>query len=141
MLGNMKDIPIPNWLIFGMALAFALAAVLLPLPKGAVGEHVLLAAGMLVVGVVMFTQGHLGGGVAKFVAVAALWLGPTKAFFLGFLCVGMVLGAVFVVVMRLLGRRLTSVPYAPIIMPLFLFVLSQEPMWRQALAGFRHPVS
>ena len=41
-----------------------------------IGAHILVGFLMLVVGFILFARGYVGGGDAKIIAAASLWLGP-----------------------------------------------------------------
>jgi prepilin peptidase CpaA len=74
----LKDIAtftIPNWISIALALAFAPAAWLTGQPLGGIGLSYVLGLGMLAAGVGMFALGWLGGGDAKLMAAASLWVG------------------------------------------------------------------
>lgn len=66
---------IPNRITVALVLAFALAAILAPLGWASLASHVGAGFLMLVIGILMFSQGWLGGGDAKLLAGAALWFG------------------------------------------------------------------
>ena len=66
---------IPNRISVALIAGFAVAAVFAGMPLMAIGNHVLAGALFLVIGIFMFSMGWLGGGDAKLLAAAALWLG------------------------------------------------------------------
>lgn len=66
---------IPNRVSIGLIAAFVLAAALAPLGWAGFASHLGAGLLMLVVGILMFSQGWLGGGDAKLLAAAALWFG------------------------------------------------------------------
>jgi len=77
MLAAVRDLAtytIPNWISAALAVAFFPAAFL----GGAHAQEILLAAGigvgMLAVGIAMFVMKWMGGGDAKLMAAASLWL-------------------------------------------------------------------
>jgi prepilin peptidase CpaA len=74
-LKDATSFTIPNWISAGLALAFAPVALALHLPASAFGLCVLSAGVALVCGIGMFAAGWCGGGDAKLLAAAALWLG------------------------------------------------------------------
>ena len=74
-LHDMATFTIPNWISIALALAFPVAAVLAGLPLAQVGLCFAVGAVMLAVGVGMFAAGWIGGGDAKLLAAAALWIG------------------------------------------------------------------
>jgi prepilin peptidase CpaA len=73
--GDMFTYRIPNWLTGPIAISFPAAALIAGMPV----EHALwsiLASGlMLMAGFVLFAAGLFGGGDAKLMAAAILWLG------------------------------------------------------------------
>ena len=66
---------IPNRLNIGLALAFFALAPIAGLGWQDVLSHMGAGAAMLLVGILLFSLGWLGGGDAKLLAVASLWLG------------------------------------------------------------------
>jgi prepilin peptidase CpaA len=65
---------ITNWIpLAALGLFLALAPVKLPLAE--LGAHGLVAGGALLLGFAMFSFNWVGGGDAKLLAAAALWLG------------------------------------------------------------------
>src|SRR5258706_2119852 len=71
----LSSFSIPNWICVALAAAFVPAA----LAAGASAHQIMLAvavgAGAITVGVAMFSLGWLGGGDAKLMAAASLWIG------------------------------------------------------------------
>lgn len=74
----MKDLAsytIPNWISGALALAFVPAALLV----GATPMQIAIGAGvgvaMLIAGIIMFALRWLGGGDAKLMAAASMWIG------------------------------------------------------------------
>ncbi len=66
---------IPNWISLALAAAFVPAAALAGLGWSTIGLSALVGVGMLVVGIVMFALRWIGGGDAKLMAAASMWLG------------------------------------------------------------------
>jgi prepilin peptidase CpaA len=66
---------IPNWVSLTLAVLFPAAAFAVGMPPVAIGLHIGVGAVALVLGMVMFALRWLGGGDAKLIAAAALWLG------------------------------------------------------------------
>ncbi|THD60469.1 prepilin peptidase [Phenylobacterium sp.] len=75
---------IPNWIPLALAGAFPVAAVALGLPLPAAGLDLAVGAAALIAGMVLFALRWIGGGDAKLLAAAALWLGlgPSLTFLL-----------------------------------------------------------
>ena len=66
---------IPNWISLALLAAYVPAALVSHLSLSEVGLSVLTSFIFLLVGIGMFALGWIGGGDAKFMAAAALWLG------------------------------------------------------------------
>ena len=66
---------IPNWVSLALAVLFPAAAFAAGMPLPAIGLHIGIGAAALAAGMVMFALRWLGGGDAKLIAAAALWLG------------------------------------------------------------------
>ncbi|MEL6373890.1 MAG: prepilin peptidase [Pseudomonadota bacterium] len=66
---------IPNKVSIALVAGFALVAPFSGLPWATIGMHVLAGALMLGVCVFMFWRGWMGGGDAKLLSAAALWIG------------------------------------------------------------------
>jgi prepilin peptidase CpaA len=74
---------IPNWISAAAVLAFFPTAFLIGLPIQTIGLHAGVGLAGLVIGMVMFALRWIGGGDAKLLAAAMLWLGwPAAGFFL-----------------------------------------------------------
>ncbi len=74
-LKDMVSFTIPNWISAALAVAFVPIALLVHMPVGEVGVSLGVGAAALVCGFAMFAVGWCGGGDAKLLASAALWLG------------------------------------------------------------------
>jgi len=74
-VSDLMTMTIPNALVLVVVAAFAAAAPLAGLDLAAVGGHVAAAALVLVIGLLLFIPGWIGGGDAKLAAALALWLG------------------------------------------------------------------
>jgi len=76
-LAAVKDLAtftIPNWISAALALGFAPAALIVHAPLEAIGIGFAVAVGVLVLAAGMFAFGWIGGGDAKLMAAAALWV-------------------------------------------------------------------
>jgi prepilin peptidase CpaA len=81
-LRDVTSYTIPNWISLALVAAFVPAALALGLPLPVLGLHLGVGVTGLVLGMVMFALGWIGGGDAKLFAAAALWLGwPAAATF------------------------------------------------------------
>jgi len=68
---------IPNRISVALIFCFFLAAVMAGLSLEAIGYHFLTGAAVLAAMFALFAFGKLGGGDAKLMSVAALWMGPS----------------------------------------------------------------
>ncbi|MBI2718021.1 MAG: prepilin peptidase [Rhizobiales bacterium] len=73
--GDALAMRIPNWLTGLIAAAFLPMALLTAMPLPLFGLHLAIGAAMFAVGFVLFAAGLFGGGDAKLLAAAGLWLG------------------------------------------------------------------
>jgi prepilin peptidase CpaA len=74
-LTDVTSFTIPNRISALLALAFFPTALALARPVGEIGMDVGVFCGALVAGMAMFAVGWIGGGDAKLLAAASLWLG------------------------------------------------------------------
>ena len=74
-VGDALSMRIPNWLTTLIAVAFLPMALLTAMPLADFGVHVAVGSGMFVLGFVLFSLRVFGGGDAKLLAAAGLWLG------------------------------------------------------------------
>jgi prepilin peptidase CpaA len=72
---DLLTMTIPNRVSLAMLAAFAAAAPLTGMPWAQFFGHLLAGFLMLAVGILMFERGWIGGGDAKLLAAAVLWLG------------------------------------------------------------------
>ena len=73
---------IPNWISLALVALYVPAALLAGLGLGQLGLSAAVGFGLLVIGIGMFAMGWIGGGDAKLLAAAGLWLGwPTAIHF------------------------------------------------------------
>jgi prepilin peptidase CpaA len=82
-LKDLTSYTIPNWIPLLLLGAFAGLALTVGMPVNVFGLHLLVGAAALAAGMAMFALGWVGGGDAKLMAAACLWLGwPTTQSFL-----------------------------------------------------------
>ncbi|RZJ41776.1 MAG: pilus assembly protein CpaA [Brevundimonas sp.] len=109
-IAGMKDLTtmkIPNWISLALLVGFLPAALAVGLPLEMIAVHLAVAVAALFVGAGMFALRWIGGGDAKVIAAACLWLGlQGSGMFL--LWTGM-MGGVFCLI--LLFARFHSRPY------------------------------
>jgi len=97
-LSDLTTMKIPNWISGLLILGFFPAAFAVGLTPSAVGLHVLVAVVALLVGMGLFAMNVIGGGDAKMMAAACLWLGLEgsgmfvidTALFGGLLCLALI---------------------------------------------------
>lgn len=84
-VGDVMTRRIPNSLIIGMTVLFLPAALATGMPLWIMSLHFATAAVLLLLGFGLFSFGVVGGGDAKMMAVAGLWLGfPCSILFITF---------------------------------------------------------
>ncbi|HZZ35326.1 MAG TPA: prepilin peptidase [Caulobacteraceae bacterium] len=74
-LKDLTSYTIPNWIPAALAVLFVPAALAVGASPAQIGLALGLGVGMLAAGVVMFMLGWLGGGDAKLMAAASVWIG------------------------------------------------------------------
>ena len=77
-LSDLLTMTIPNRLSIILVASFAPLAVVAGLPIESFLMHLAVGAGILVVGFLLFSIGTLGGGDAKLLAAAGLWIGAAN---------------------------------------------------------------
>lgn len=66
---------IPNWISVILFFAFIFVALAIDLPWPTLLVHIAIGFFALILGFIVFTRGWIGGGDAKLMAAAALWVG------------------------------------------------------------------
>lgn len=74
-IGDLLTLRIPNWINLALVAGFAVAAVVAAMPLDVALWHLLVGAVLLAAGFVLFALGYIGGGDAKMLAAAGLWVG------------------------------------------------------------------
>ena len=107
-LHDLTTFRIPNWIPVSLAAAFVPAALLIGLSPVQTAVHLGVGLAALVVGMGLFALRWVGGGDAKLIAAASLWLG------LGGLAPFLIWTAVFggLLSLALLSAR-KYIPFAP----------------------------
>lgn len=72
---DLLTMTIPNRLSLGLCAAFLLVAPIAGLSWQEILSHLAAGSAMLLVGILLFSLGWVGGGDAKLLAAASLWLG------------------------------------------------------------------
>ncbi len=143
---DVATMTIPNWVSILLALAFLPAAAIAGLSMSETGIHLGVGALALVAGAALFYMGVWGGGDAKLIAAAAIWLGASGGlpFLYGVAVVGGALAVVLIVARRLklkssmnwLSRLLSpteGAPYGVAIAGGGLWAASASPVFVDAL--------
>ena len=113
---DVKHRTIPNWLVGGLAMFWALAGWLAP--NASAWATLLCASGLLAAGYLFHRLGWLGGGDGKLMGALALWIGPWEfgLWLLGTAFLG--LGLVLIALARPAGDfRTRGIPFAWAIVP------------------------
>lgn len=74
---DVSSYTIPNWLNGALVILFFPIALIAGLDMNALGLHAAVGAGLLILGIALFAGRVIGGGDAKLLAAAGMWLGPT----------------------------------------------------------------
>jgi prepilin peptidase CpaA len=98
-IGDMLTMRIPNWLNAAVALSVLPMAALAGMPLDVVQWHLLAGFVMLMFGFALFARGYVGGGDAKLMAAAGLWVGWSSL--LPFVLVTTLAGGALAVVYKL----------------------------------------
>lgn len=146
---DVSTMQIPNWVSIGLAAAFVPAAAAAGLTMEMIGLHLAVGAVTLIVCAVLFYLNVFGGGDAKVIAAASLWIGMAAAapFVMGMALAGGVLAGLLIVLRRMKvsserpwAKRLLSpeegAPYAVAIAAGALFAAPSSPVIAVGLAGF-----
>ena len=107
---DLLTMTIPNRISVALAAAFAFAAYRAGLPFDVVAAHVGAAALVLVIGIVFFAFGWLGGGDAKLMTVAALWIGYGDTLITYFALVAVLGGALALAILAYRRFPATALP-------------------------------
>ena len=110
-LKDLTTMTIPNWISAALLACFFPAALLVGLEPLQIAIHVGVAAAALAVGAGMFAMGWLGGGDAKLMASASLWLGLAGAG--QFVLWTAMAGGLFSLVLLLVRSRAAGLPALP----------------------------
>ena len=98
---DVTSFTIPNWIPAALMLGFLPAALLAGAPLGLIGADAATGAVALIAGIGLFATRCCGGGDAKLIAAAALWLGcPAVIPFLTWTAVAGGLMALMLVIAR-----------------------------------------
>ena len=97
-IGDVLTMRIPNWLNAVTALSVLPMAVLAGMPLDVAQWHLLGGAVLLVFGFALFALGYIGGGDAKLMAAAGLWIGWSAV--LPFVIVTSVAGGILAIVYK-----------------------------------------
>lgn len=98
-VGDLLTMRIPNWLNLAIAVSMPPMALIAGMPLDLVAWHLLAGAVMLVIGFGLFAGRLVGGGDAKLMAAAALWVGWSQL--LLFVIITSLAGGALAVLMKL----------------------------------------
>lgn len=105
-LRDLTTMTIPNWLTLTLAVVFFAAAAMTSMPLAEIGLNTVVGFAVLVIGMILFAQGWIGGGDAKLMAAVALWVGWAQA--LPYFLVASILGGALT--LAILGYRNLPLP-------------------------------
>ena len=149
---DVTSFTIPNWIPLSLALAFPLAALLFGFDIRTLTVHLAVGGLGLIIGIGLFALRGIGGGDAKLLAAAMLWLGwpATTSFLLITALAGGLLAAILMAVrspglrplvsagpawVARLARPGEGVPYGVAIAAGVLLVFPQTPFATPFAAG------
>lgn len=145
---DVSTMTIPNWVSISLVAVFFPAALAAGLSPAEIGFHLAFAAAVLLVCAALFYLGVFGGGDAKVIAAASLWIGFAASgyFLMGMAIVGGALAAALIGARRMKlasnkkwAQRLLSpeegAPYAVAIAAGALFAAPGSPVLAAGLAG------
>ncbi|NQV83714.1 MAG: prepilin peptidase [Rhodospirillales bacterium] len=114
-VSDVRRLIIPNGTCILIALMFLPAALLAGTEWPAIAWHYATGAGLLVVGIALFSRDLIGGGDAKLLAATGIWIGPGDLWtFVGLVAVlGGVLAGVILVAQKFQGTStfLGAIPW------------------------------
>jgi len=105
-LRDLTTMTIPNWLTLMLVMVFFAAAAMTSMSLEEIGLHTAVGFVTLLIGMVLFARGWIGGGDAKLMAAVALWVGWAQA--LPYFIVASILGGALTLV--ILGYRNLPLP-------------------------------
>lgn len=111
LVGGFMDLftlTIPNRISLALIAGFIVAALITGMPLATFGSHVLTGLAVLALGIALFAGGYVGGGDAKLLAAAALWLGHTQV--MPYIVLVAVAGGLLAILI-LLYRQIILPPY------------------------------
>ncbi len=130
---------IPNWVCAAMAGAFLPVAILSDMSWGTIGLSVLIGIMMLMVGMVMFAFKWVGGGDAKMLAAASLWVAIDKSGtmfgVLSYVVAAGIIGGVFALMLLSFRRMPLPATFAGLPWVIRLHTASEGIPYGVALAG------
>lgn len=113
-ISDMMTLTIPNRVPVVLLGCFALVAVASGMDWNTIGWHLLAGLVVLAVGFVLFGMGVMGGGDAKLLAVATIWIGFNPLLFVFMFKVALFGGILTLAVLTIRGPRLAPlVNYFP----------------------------
>jgi prepilin peptidase CpaA len=104
---DISSLRIPNWISGEIAGLFALFAIGLPLID--ILQHVLAGFIVLAAGSGLFAWGKLGGGDVKLLTATSLWVGWGPTLFNLFFAIGVLGGAISLIVIALRSRIVAGI--------------------------------
>jgi prepilin peptidase CpaA len=100
---DIATMTIPNWVSILLAALFLPAAFAAGLTPGEIGFHLAFAGGVLLACAALFYLGVFGGGDAKVIAAASLWIGLSAS---GYFVMGMAVAGGVLALVLIAARRM-----------------------------------
>ncbi|MCV0414217.1 MAG: pilus assembly protein CpaA [Brevundimonas sp.] len=110
-LHDLTTMRIPNWISLALLAAFLPAALLLGLAPLDMAAHLGVGVAALLAGMALFALNWVGGGDAKLLAAACLWMGPAGS--LPFLLSSAIVGGLFCLALITARRTIPAFPGLP----------------------------
>lgn len=107
-INDLTTLTIPNRLSLLLVGGFLVAAVLIGMAPAQIGLHLATGLGVLMIGFCLFSFGYVGGGDAKLLAAASLWIGHAQL--IEYIGLTGILGGVLAL-MFLLYRQIIPPPF------------------------------
>lgn len=145
---DLLTMTIPNRVSVALIVLFVIAALIVGLSVSEIAMHLACGVALLAVGITLFAVGGFGGGDAKLIAAAGLWLGP--AMILPYLLYITLFGGLLALAIlkfrsmpmtgtlapewaQRLHGRITGIPYGIAIASAALIVFPKTPLFLAAL--------
>ena len=107
---DVRAFKIPNWIPGLIIVSWVAAAPFMSIGLAGLGLHLAVFAGVLSIGMALWSQGFLGGGDVKLIAAGALWFGWPDV--MSFIFIATLAGGVLALGLLVLRRFVPVLPLA-----------------------------